>query len=259
MKTILEKITDTKKDELTRIVLPASRMTDAPKRSLTEAIRHSDWPVGVIAEVKKASPSRGVISQDFDPEQIAKAYEQAGANGISILTDEQYFQGHSEYLTRIKQTSSVPLLRKDFIIDSLQVKESERMGADAILLIAAILEPSALQEYYDEAVELGMDVLVEVHNQKETEDVLSVVTPALLGVNNRDLHTFHTDLAVTEQLAHLIPDESMLISESGIRTNADIKRIQKAGSKGILAGESFMLAEDKTRFINELMNGEVTS
>lgn len=259
MKTILESITETKKNELNRIVLSESRLTDAPKRSLVDAVRHTLWPVGVIAEVKKASPSRGIISHDFNPEQIAQAYEKAGANGISILTDEQYFQGHADYLTKIKQTATVPLLRKDFIIDSLQVKESERLGADAILLIAAILEPSALQEYYYEAVELGMDVLVEVHNQKETEDVLSVVTPALFGVNNRDLHTFHTDLSVTEKLSNLIPDESMLISESGIRTNSDIKRIQKAGSKGILAGESFMLAEDKARFMNELMYGEVTS
>lgn len=259
MKTILETITDTKKEELSRIVLPESRLTDQPKRSLVESIRHTQWPVGVIAEVKKASPSRGIISEDFNPEKIARAYEQAGANGISILTDEQYFQGHADFLTAVKKTSAVPLLRKDFIIDSLQVKESERIGADAILLIAAILEPSAIQEYYHEAVELGMDVLVEVHNEKETEEVLSVVKPALLGVNNRDLHTFHTDLSVTERLSHLLPEESMLISESGIRTNADIKRIQEVGSKGILAGESFMLADDKTRFMNELMFGEVSS
>lgn len=256
MTTILDKIVETKKKEILQTIVPERRLTNRVKRSFINALTGSDHPVGVIAEVKKASPSKGIIKDNFNPVEIAVTYEQIGADAISVLTDKTYFKGHNDYLTAIKESVDLPLLRKDFIIDSIQVQESERIGADAILLIAAILEPQKLAELYTEARELGLDVLIEVHDERELEKVLKVVTPELIGVNNRDLRTFETDLRVTERLGQLIPSYTALISESGIHNHQDIKRVMEAGAKGILAGESFMLADDKQLFINQLIYGE---
>lgn len=256
MTTILDKIVETKQEEIKRIILPEQRMTERPKISFVNAIRGSVHPLGVIAEVKKASPSRGIITEDFEPVNIAMNYFQIGADAISVLTDESYFKGHKDFLTAIKESINLPLLRKDFIIDTIQVQESERIGADAILLIAAILNPKQLAELYHEATEFGLDVLIEVHDESELEEVLSVVSPALIGVNNRDLRTFETDLGVTERLGKLIPEQSSLISESGIHRHEDVLRVINSGAKGILAGESFMLANDKKAFMNQLIYGE---
>ncbi|WP_069366649.1 indole-3-glycerol phosphate synthase TrpC [Salisediminibacterium beveridgei] len=253
---MLDKIVKTKQEEIKHIILPEQRITNRPNVSFVKAVKGSMHPLGVIAEVKKASPSKGIIKEDFAPVNIARIYSQIGADAISVLTDENYFKGHKNYLTAIKESVDLPLLRKDFIIESVQVQESERIGADAILLIAAILEPRQLAELYHEARELDLDVLIEVHDESELEQVLQVVTPELIGVNNRDLRTFETDLAVTERLGKLVPQGTTLISESGIHNHKDVLRVIHSGAKGILAGESFMLAEDKQAFMNQLIYGE---
>ncbi|WP_028589090.1 indole-3-glycerol phosphate synthase TrpC [Paenibacillus massiliensis] len=214
-------------------------------------------PMGLIAEVKKASPSKGLIRPDFHPLDIARAYEEAGADCISVLTDVEYFQGGPEVLRSIRNAVSIPLLRKDFIIDELQIYEARVLGADAILLIAAILEPEQIASYHRTARELGMDVLVEVHDRQELETVLEVDGATLIGVNNRDLRTFETRLETTEQLAALVPDDVTLISESGIAGPQDVEFLRGTGAQGILVGEYFMRQQDIGRAVLELMEGKL--
>ena len=214
-------------------------------------------PMGLIAEVKKASPSKGLIRPDFHPLDIARAYEEAGADCISVLTDVEYFQGGPEVLRSIRNAVSIPLLRKDFIIDELQIYEARVLGADAILLIAAILEPEQIASYHRIARELGMDVLVEVHDRQELETVLEVDGATLIGVNNRDLRTFETRLETTEQLAALVPDYVTLISESGIAGPQDVEFLSGTGAQGILVGEYFMRQQDIGRAVIELMEGKL--
>ncbi len=199
--------------------------------------------IGLIAEVKKASPSKGVICPDFDPVRIAKEYEAAGASCLSVLTDEKFFQGSLDYLRAIRQAVKLPLLRKDFIIDERQILEAIEWGADAILLIVAILDDARLKRFHDLAVEAGLAVLVEVHDEEEMDRALAIGAP-LIGVNNRNLKDFVVDLAVTERLAAKVSKEHLLVAESGIFTRADVERLKACGSRAILVGESLMRSGD---------------
>lgn len=210
--------------------------------------------MGLIAEVKKASPSKGLIRSDFDPRALAAAYESAGADCISVLTDRDYFQGSNEFLTAVKNTVKLPLLRKDFTIDHRQIYEARLIGADAILLIAAILTPAQLGEYHDLAKSIGMDVLVEVHNQEELEIVLELDKATLIGINNRDLKSFVTDLKTTEALIGHMPENVTIISESGIAGKPDVEFLQGAGAHGLLIGEYFMRHDNVSEAVNDLMS-----
>ncbi|MBJ6363538.1 indole-3-glycerol phosphate synthase TrpC [Paenibacillus sp. GCM10012307] len=209
--------------------------------------------VGLIAEVKKASPSKGLIRADFEPVQLASLYESHGADCISVLTDTDFFQGSNDYLTRVRQQVNVPLLRKDFIIDYRQVYEARAIGADAVLLIAAILASKQLSEYYDLAKDLGMDVLVEVHDREELEMVLELDKATLIGVNNRNLKTFVTDIRTTEQLIGMMPKHATVISESGISGSDEIAYLQGIGAHGVLVGEHFMRQDDVGAAVEQLM------
>jgi indole-3-glycerol phosphate synthase len=204
--------------------------------------------LGVIAEVKKASPSVGLIDPDFDPERQAKRYLEGGASCLSILTDEKYFQGSLNYLSNISRFSDAPLLRKDFTIHEVQIHEAIVSGADAILLIVAALDDPTLRHLYDEAKSLQLDVLVEVHDLPEMERALELGAD-LIGVNNRNLKTFEVDLATTETLADEVPDEVLLVSESGIKTPEDALRVLEAGANAVLIGEALMRANDPSREI----------
>jgi indole-3-glycerol phosphate synthase len=197
----------------------------------------------IIAEVKKGSPSKGIIRADFDPVDIAEIYENAGATCLSVLTDEQYFFGHLRNLWLIREQVSLPLLRKDFIIDPYQVVEARVAGADAILLIAAALDDDKLRELAELAASLQLDTLLEVHDVEELERALTLPVD-LIGINNRNLKTFVTDLGVTEQLAARIPKMQLAIAESGINSRADIDRLQAAGAGAFLIGESLMRETD---------------
>ncbi|MDQ0205924.1 indole-3-glycerol phosphate synthase TrpC [Alkalicoccobacillus murimartini] len=257
---MLETILKTKKQEIDTLSMPAYEQVE--KRSLYQAIKHPTRTVGLIAEVKKASPSKGLIRADFHPVDIAKTYEAAGADAISVLTDQHYFKGHRDFLTAIKKETSIPIMRKDFIIDELQVEESLRIGADAILLIAGTVPDQKLFELYQSAHEKGMQCLVEVHAASELSSLLSVFTPELIGINNRNLKTFETSLSQTEEIASLVPQQCTFISESGIHTFEDVTRVQKAGAGGVLVGESFMRAETPSIGITNLFgesNDETTS
>ena len=209
--------------------------------------------VALIAEVKKASPSAGVICKDFDPVRIAKEYEAAGASCLSVLTDEQFFQGSLDYLRQIRAAVKIPLLRKDFIIDERQILEAIEWGADAILLIVAILTDEQLAKFHVLATEAGLAVLVEVHDEAELERALKI-SPQLIGVNNRNLKTFKVDLATTEKLApKIISNGSLLVAESGIHTRADVERVQKCGAGAILVGESLVKQGDIGAKVRELI------
>ena len=193
----------------------------------------------VIAEIKKASPSKGIIRADFDVPQIAKSYEKYGATCISCLTDETFFHGRDSYLTDIKTAVSLPVLRKDFIIDEYQIQESLVLGADCILLIAAILDNRQLADYYQIASDLGLDVLVEVHDTDELDRALDL-KPKLLGINNRNLHTFEVSLDTTLALVSRVPDSAVVVTESGIRKRADVVKMEHNNVRSFLVGEAFM-------------------
>lgn len=250
---ILDKILETKKEEVAAAKLrqPLVKVRDRvgdledQPRGFARSLRymHDSGGVALIAEVKKGSPSKGIIREDFDPVDIAETYEQGGATCLSILTDEQYFYGHLRYLNLIREQVSVPLLRKDFIIDPYQVYEARVAGADAILLIAAALQDSELQELALLARELRLDTLLEVHDADELDRAL-VLPVDLIGINNRDLKTFKTDLAVTEQLATRIPAQQLAVAESGIHSREDVVRLQQAGAGAFLIGESLMREDD---------------
>jgi len=235
----------------------STRVESAPApRGFVDALRGrvDAGGAGVIAEVKKASPSKGVLRPDFDPEAIARSYERGGATCLSVLTDEDYFQGRDEYLQLARAATSVPVLRKDFIIDPYQVYEARALGADCILLIVAALGDPALQELYVLARELGMDVLVEVHSEEELERGLAI-SPRLIGINNRDLHTFETDVETTIRLRERVPDDVLLVTESGIHTREEVEYMRERGVHCFLVGESFMRAAEPGEKLRELFSG----
>lgn len=220
-------------------------------RSLSQALQ-KERKISLIAEVKKASPSKGVIRADFQPVQIAQIYESSGANALSVLTDQEFFQGSLTYLEEIKKVVGLPLLRKDFILDEYQVYQARAYGADAILLIAAALEKSRLEELLALASQLQLECLVEVHDQQELELVLETRTQ-IIGINNRNLHTFQTDLQTTRELVNLIPQEKIVVSESGINSREEVESLAKAGVKAVLVGESLMRSLDIASKVQELM------
>lgn len=228
--------------QLGRAELLAAAAVQGPARPFRAALSEAPG-VALIAEIKKASPSAGVIRPDFDPVQLARAYERAGAAGISVLTDRQFFQGSPRHLEQVREAVPLPALRKDFVLDPLQVVETRALGADACLLIAAALERPALVELMATARELGMDPLVEVHDERELDLALEAGAD-LVGINNRDLRTFQVNIATTERLAPAVPDGVLLVAESGIRARADVERLKACGVKAVLVGESLMRAPD---------------
>ncbi len=250
--SILAEIVAHKRTEISRLPetqpsldkLRAAIAIGGPRRDFLKALREAHGGMALIAEVKKASPSAGIIRPDFDPVQIALQYEAAGATCLSVLTDEKYFQGSLDYLKRIRAAVRLPLLRKDFIIDERQILEAIEWGADAILLIAAILDGDRLNSLHDLATSAGLTVLVEVHNEQELDVVLKIGAK-LVGVNNRDLATFKVDLAVCERLAARMDlSQQMLVAESGIHHRRDVERLSACGAKAILVGESLMRAPE---------------
>lgn len=206
----------------------------------------------VIAEIKRASPSAGLIRQDFDPAWLASRYQDGGAACLSVLTDAHYFQGDDEYLRQARAAVALPVLRKDFVVDEWQLFESRLLGADAILLIAAALSPAQLQEYSERAMALGLTVLLEVHDGEEMEVALATRAP-LIGINNRDLRRFVTDLAVSETLAPRVDDGRLVVAESGIRDHGDVQRLQTAGIHAFLVGESLMRQPDPGVALRQLL------
>ena len=231
-----------------------SDLEDVPRgfeRHLREAAS-SDW-TAIIAEVKKGSPSKGIIREDFDPLEIAEIYQNNGATCLSVLTDEKFFLGHLRYLALIRETVSLPLLRKDFICDPHQIYEARTAGADAILLIAAMLGLGELREFHAIAREIHLDVLLEVHDEAEMETALQTDC-TMIGVNNRNLRTFETDLATTGRLARIMPAERLLVAESGINSRADIKRLQADGAQAFLIGESLMRESDIGAKLQQMLN-----
>jgi indole-3-glycerol phosphate synthase len=211
-------------------------------RGFRRALKRSDGKVAVVAEVKKASPSAGVIAESFDPVAIAKNYERAGADAISVLTDEKFFQGRLSHLVDIRGAVSLPVLRKDFVIDEIQIAEAAAAGADAILLIAAALEQKQLVDLLIAAAKYQLDVLVEVHTLGELGRALDAGTE-IIGINNRDLATFEVDLSVTEKLSEEVPNELVLVSESGIKTPDAVARVKVCGVDAVLIGEALMRGE----------------
>jgi len=228
-----------------------ARSTLIKTRSFLDALDRTDR-LNLIAEIKKASPSKGVLREEFDPVEIAIDYESHGAAAISVLTEEDYFQGSLEHLKRIRPNVSRPLLRKDFILDAYQVREASAAGADALLLIVAILEAKILEQLMKLAESLGLDVLVEVHDRHELDIALNCGAK-IVGVNNRDLKTFKVDLHTTLQLAPHVPDSIVLVSESGIQTADDIRLLREAGCDAFLIGEAFMKSDKPGRALRELM------
>jgi indole-3-glycerol phosphate synthase len=258
MSTILDKIVATKREEVRRAKAETPeaglrRQLDdaAPVRGFLSASSRPG-PIRLIAEVKRASPSRGLIRAAFDPVAIAEVYQAHGASCISVLTDHPYFQGSLEYLRRVRAAVDLPVLRKDFIIDPYQVVEARAAGADAVLLIAECLDDDALRTLHDLIVDLGMTPLVELYEPENLARVLEIGA-RLVGVNNRNLHTFEVDLEHTLRLREKIPADRVVVGESGIRTRADVLRLESAGVDAMLVGETLMASRDIGAAVDSLL------
>lgn len=254
---ILDTIVARKKEEVAKLkaegIKGPGQPIEQPRgfiRALTQPVEKSSG-IAVIAEVKKASPSKGVICRDFEPEKIALSYEAGGAEAVSVLTDEKFFQGSLEYIPIVRQTVKLPVIRKDFIIHELQIDQACQYGADAILLIAAILEQEQIKDYLQMSTELGMDVLVEVHDAGELEKSLAAGS-TMIGINNRDLRDFTVDLNTTIQLRRQIPDTIPVVSESGIKDQADLKMLQEHRITAVLVGETLMRSGDRAAALRQL-------
>lgn len=260
MSDILQRIVEVKRQEVeaARATTPIDRLLalareQAPPRGFARALqtRVASGRAGVIAEVKKASPSKGVLREHFVPALIARQYEAGGAAALSVLTDVSFFQGSADDLRQAREACRLPVLRKDFIVDPYQVAEARAMGADAILLIVACLDDAALLSLEGQAIALGMDVLVEVHDGEELERALALRTP-LLGINNRNLKTFEVTLDTTLALRNRVPADRLLITESGILGAEDVRRMRAADVHAFLVGEAFMRADDPGRALAQL-------
>ncbi|MBI3933127.1 MAG: indole-3-glycerol phosphate synthase TrpC [Acidobacteria bacterium] len=260
---ILERIARAKRAELEKLraEIPQSslekKLTPRPagafRKALTER-RAGAAECAVIAEIKKASPSRGVICADFDPVRIARGYERAGARAVSVLTEREFFQGSMEHLSQVKAAISLPILRKDFTLDEYHLFEAAAAGADAILLIVAILRPLEVSSYLRVSKNLGLDVLVEVHTAEELKVAVGAGAE-IIGVNNRDLNTFEVSLKTSLDLIDSIPDQCVAVSESGLRTGQDLEQLRAAGFDAFLIGERFLSEQDPGAALEQLLSG----
>lgn len=244
---------DFQRTQLTLSEVKARALDTADSRGFVDKLKSSaeQGRSAVIAEVKKASPSKGIIREDFHPARIAESYQHHGASCLSVLTDEEFFQGSIEAFTTARQACTIPMLRKDFMLDEYQVFEAKMIGADCILLIAACLEDGLMQDLAGQSMELGMDVLIEVHNEPELQRGLKLNQP-IIGINNRNLRNFDTSLSTTLDLLPLIDKDTMVITESGIHSRDDVAQMRAHGVSGFLVGEAFMRAPDPGEKLAEL-------